>query len=98
MEKDRYVTFSNIDCYLNSVLVLDAMHELFTLHPESKNPFWERFMEQIPLDYQTNYCKDGSKDILYQVCSNVFYIFELFDHYEFQKGYDLLEDCELECC
>ena len=84
MKKDRYVTFSNIDCYLNSILVLDA--------------FWERFMEQIPLDYQTNYCKDGCKDILYQVCSNVFYIFELFDHYEFQKGYDLLEDCELECC
>lgn len=96
--RDRYVTFENIDCYRNAVAVLDAMHELFALHPKAKNGLWNKFLENIDPNYQEVYEKEGCKDILYQVCSNVFYISDLFEEYDFEKGIKLLEQAELECC
>jgi hypothetical protein len=96
--RDRYVTFMNIDCYENSVLVIDAMNELFKKIPESKNDFWQTFMAKIPEDYGQNFCKEGEKDILYLICANVFYISDLFEEYDFEKGEELLDRCELECC
>jgi len=98
MQRDRYVTFENIDCYKNAVEVLDAMHELFTQIPEAKNELWERFLENIAPNYYEVHEKEGCKDILYQVCSNVFYISDLFEEYEFEKGIELLERAEMECC
>jgi len=96
--RDRYVTYENIECYDNAVTVLDAMNELFELKPESKNAFWLRFENYIPEDYRGSYAKEGQSDILYHVCSNVFYIHDLFDEYEFSKGSDLLNQIEFECC
>lgn len=98
MAKDRYVSFKDIDCYKYAVEVLDALHELFIKEPESKNAFWDRFLENIDPNYKEVHEKEGCKDILYQVCSNVFYISDLFDEYEFEKGVDLLSRIELECC
>lgn len=95
--KDRYVSFKNIDCYQNAIDVLDAMYELFQKHPQSKNKLWEAFDAKIPDDYKTQIKKEGS-DILYQVCSNVFYIDDLFEEYDWQKGIEALEKAELECC
>ena len=46
--RDRYISFHNIDCYENATEVLDALYELFTLHPETHNAFWERFETLIP--------------------------------------------------
>ena len=96
--KDRYVTFENIDCYYNAKIVLDAMYELFALQPESKNALWERFETKLPEDYANNPIDSLGKDILYEVCSNVFYIEELFDDYEFEKGLALLKTVEFDCC
>lgn len=96
--KDRYVSFENIDCYKNVVEVLNSMEELFLLHPESKNKFWESFFEKIPENYGEEYIKEGHKDILYLVCSNVFYISDLFEEFDFEKGIILLDRAELECC
>lgn len=96
--KDRYVTFENIDCYKNSVEVLDALFELLNQKPETNNDFWIRFCEHIPENYSKIYNKDGYKDILYYVCSNVFYISDLFEEYEFKKGIEALDRAELECC
>lgn len=98
MLKDRYVTFENIDCYHNAVAVLDAMCELFKEHPKAKNALWEKFFEQIDENYKEVYEKEGCKDILYQVCSNVFYISDLFEEYDYEKGMQLLDVAELECC
>ncbi len=95
--KDRYVSFENIDCYKNAIEVLDCIYEVFEKYPESKNAFWQRFDTLIPADYKNEFTKEGS-DILYQVCSNVFYIDELFEEYEYEKGIELLEKAELECC
>lgn len=96
--KDRYVTFSNIDCYENATEVLDALYELFALHPEAKNALWMRFETLIPHDYKTIFAKHDSKDILYHICSHVFYLSALFEEYHFEKGIVLMEKAELECC
>ena len=97
-KKDRYVTFVNIDCYENAKAVLDAMYELFTLYPQAKNPFWERFETRLPDDWANSPIDEGGKDTLYQVCSNVFYFEELFDEYDFDKGLRLLSTAEYDCC
>lgn len=98
LTKDRYVTFSNIDCYENAVLVIDAMNELFALKSESKDEFWNLFMQKIPHNYKEVFKKGDSHDILYLVCANVFYISDLFENFDFEKGIEVLEQAELECC
>jgi len=96
--KDRYMTFSNIDCYENAALVLDAMEELFRITPEAKSDLWLKFMEKIPENYREVFAKGENKDTLYLVCANVFYISDLFEEYEYQKGLEVLDQVELECC
>ncbi|MBN2767758.1 MAG: N(2)-fixation sustaining protein CowN [Campylobacterales bacterium] len=96
--RDRYVSFKNIDCYENASVVLDAMCELFESEPKSKNAFWIRFMEMIPQDYKEVFSAKEHKDTLYQVCSNLFYIYDLFEEYDFESGIIAMELCELECC
>jgi len=96
--KDRYISFKNIDCYGNATLVLDAMNELFQLKKESKDQFWQQFMDKIPENYAEVFSKGKEKDTLYLICANVFYIGDLFDEYEFEKGIQLLDQIELECC
>lgn len=97
-QKDRYITFNNIDCYENAALVLDAMNKLFNKTPESKNELWIRFMEKIPTNYREVFKENNNNDTLYLVCANVFYISDLFDEYEFEDGIELLNQVELECC
>jgi len=98
IKKDRYISFENIDCYENAKFVLDAMYELFAIYPESKNRLWERFESKIPSDYANTPVDKLGNDILYEVCSNVFYIEELFDEYQFKKGLELLKTAEFDCC
>ena len=97
-KKDRYVTFENIDCYNDAKNVLDSMYELFSSVPESKNLFWERFETKLPDDYKSTPVDELGRDTLYQVCSNVFYIEELFETYEFEKGLKFLQAAEFDCC
>jgi hypothetical protein len=97
-EKDRYVTFNNIDCYENAALVLDAMNELFEKEPKSKNELWVKFMKKIPENYRKVWSNGDEKDTLYLVCANVFYIHDLFEEFDFEKGTQVLNQIELECC
>lgn len=97
-QRDRYISFQNIDCYENAAQVLDAMEELFTLYPEANDVFWIRFKALIPEDYKAIFAKKESKDILYHICSHVFYISALFEMYDFEKGILLMEKAEMECC
>lgn len=96
--RDRYVTFENIDCYKDAANVLDAMYELFEKEKNAKNSFWERFDEFIPKNYHEILAKENEKDILYHICSNVFYISDLFEEFDFQKGIELLDTVEFDCC
>jgi len=92
---DRYVSFDNIDCYKNACSVLDALFTLFEEKPELKNKFWDRFESKIPKAY---FDKSEDEEVLYLVCSNVFYIEELFENSEYQRGIDAMRKAELECC
>ncbi|RXJ87851.1 N(2)-fixation sustaining protein CowN [Arcobacter sp. CECT 8985] len=96
--RDRYVTFDNIDCYKDAANVLDALYELFEQNPECKNSFWDRFDSFIPKNYHEILAKENEKDILYHICSNVFYISDLFEEYDFEKGINLLDRVEFDCC
>lgn len=96
--RDRYVSFANIDCYENATHVLDALKELFTLYPDANNELWVRFWALIPENYTEVFAKKDSKDILYHICSHVFYLSALFEEYDFEKGIALMEKAELECC
>ncbi len=95
---NRYITFENIDCYNNAKLVLDAMNELFQQESEAKNEFWRRFETKLPDDYTTTPVDELGRDTLYVVCSNVFYIEDLFERYKFEKGLQLLDTTEFDCC
>lgn len=69
--------------------------ELFDSQANSKNEFWVRFESKIPKAY---FDKIQDEEVLYLVCSNVFYIEELFEEFGFQKGIEAIRRAELECC
>lgn len=78
--------------------ILDALYELFSLHLEAKYALWMRFETLLPNNYKAVFSKYDSKDILYHICSHVFYLFALFEEYNFEKGIILMGKAELECC
>lgn len=91
---DRYVSYLNIDCYKMASDVLDCVFEA-TADGKHCNSFWKAFKAKIPQAY---FDKNPDEKVLYLVCSHVFYIEELFEVSEFQKGIDLLKNCEYDCC
>lgn len=95
MSLERYVSFENIDCFKNACDVLDAFFALLRENPKANNGFWEKFKDKIPANY---YTRTPDEDVLYLVCSNVFYLEELFENHEFTQGQDALRKAELECC
>lgn len=92
---ERYISFENIDCFKNACCVVDELMVLLKTKPEAMNPFWEIFTSKLPESY---FSKEENEDLLYMVCSNVFYIEELFDEYEHSAGIEALRKAELECC
>ena len=96
--RDRYISFNNIDCYKDAARVWGGMTELFEEEPKAMNSFWERFYTYIPENYHEVLAKENHKDILYHICSNVFYISDLFDDYDFEKGIAVLDTVEMDCC
>jgi len=104
MEKDairideRYVSFENIDCFENACLVIDSLLRV-TEAAEHVNLYWKKVIPTIPQAYYTRKKEDDAKEaLLYLVCSNVFYLEELFEKEEDAQGQDALRRCELECC
>lgn len=95
---ERYVSFEGIDCFENSCLVIDNLIRVL----ENKallNPYREKMLEDIPKPYFSRDAKlDKSEEVLYFVCSKVFYIEELFDEAEDEVALESLKVCELECC
>lgn len=95
---ERYVSFEKIDCFENACSVID--HMLRVLEDEANmNLYWKKVVPMIPPAYHTrNAHDDESEALLYLVCSNVFYIEELFEKAEDERGVAALRKCELECC
>ncbi len=95
---ERYVSFENIDCFLNACLVVDCVLEVLK-EEKNRNKYWEKVLPSIPQAYYDRDAKeDKSEALLYFVCSNVFYIEELFEKAEYEPGILALRRCELECC
>jgi hypothetical protein len=95
MSLERYVSFENIDCFENACKVLDAFFALLKEKPEANNEFWKKFIPKVPANY---YSRTPDEDVLYLVCSNVFYLEELFEEFDFKMGLDALQKAEFECC
>jgi hypothetical protein len=92
---ERYVSFENIDCFENACLVLDAFFALLSKTPQARNAFWERFIQKVPATYHT---RTPDEEVLYLVCSHVFYLEELFETFAWSRGQEALAKAELECC
>lgn len=95
---ERYVSFKNIDCFENACVVIDNMLRVLE-DPVNMNLYWKKIVPMIPQAYyERNAALDVNEALLYLVCSNVFYIEELFENAEDDAGLDSLKRCELECC
>lgn len=95
---ERYVSFRNINCFENARKVTEHMLEVLK-NEEYMNPYWKKIVEKIPKAYYENDPSlDKGEELLYFVCSNVFYLEELFENAGFEAGTAALRVCELECC
>jgi N(2)-fixation sustaining protein CowN len=96
---ERYVSFENIDCFENACVVVDNMLRVLE-NPEHMNLYWKKILPMIPEQaYKARNAKlDESEVLLYLICSNVFYIEELFENADDAQGLAALKRCELECC
>ena len=95
---ERYVSFANIDCFENACLVIDRLLYV-TAQAEHVNLYWKKIVPTIPKAYYDRDPKADEKEaLLYLVCSNVFYLEELFENEEDEAGLNALKHAELECC
>lgn len=63
------------------------------------NLYWKKIIPTIPEAYHTRKEEDDTSEaLLYLVCSNVFYLEELFENADHEPGLAALKACELECC
>jgi len=91
---DRYVSFKGIDCEGNSRRIIDWLY-MHIDDPAKTNAFWERFRAKLavaedPLKRQA----DG----LCLLCSNIYYIADLFEEHDDEEGLAMLRRLEDECC
>ena len=95
---ESYTSFKDIDCFENACMVVDNMLRLLE-EPKNNNAYWEKFVPKIPKAYYTRDAKDDTKEeLLYLVCSNSFYIIEMFEEADDDDAIHSLEKCEQECC
>ncbi len=95
---ERYVSFESIDCFENACLAIDRLLAV-TESQEHVNLYWKKIIPTIPQAYYSRDPKDDPNEaLLYLVCSNVFYLEELFENAEDDAGLSALRKCELECC
>ncbi len=95
---ERYVSFENIDCFENACLVIDHLLRI-TGEAEHVNLYWKKVIPTIPQAYYDRDPKADEKEaLLYLVCSNVFYLEELFENSDDEAAISALRRCELECC
>lgn len=96
--EERYVSFEQIDCFENACKVVDNLLRV-TRDEKYNNLYWQKVIPNLPAAYYSrNPEEDKSEVLLYFVCSNVFYLEELFEKADDEDGINALRVCELECC
>lgn len=95
---ERYISFNNIDCFENACVVIDNMLRVLE-NPKNMNIYWKKIVPMIPSAYYSRNPKDDPEEkLLYLVCSNTFYLDELFEKAEDEEAIMALNKCEQECC
>ena len=95
---ERYISFENIDCFENACVVIDNLLRVLE-NKNNSNQYWEKIVLSIPQAYYDRSKKnDKNEALLYFVCSNVFYLEELFEKADDETAMNSLRICELECC
>lgn len=95
---ESYISFKDIDCFENACSVIDNLIRICE-NSKFKNAYWEKFIDKIPEAYYArDPKKDSSEALLYLVCSNSFYIIELFEEANDEEAILSLDKCEQECC
>lgn len=95
---ESYVSFKNINCFENACVVIDNMLRVLE-NPKNMNIYWKKIVPMIPKAYyDRNPQSDTKEELLYLVCSNSFYLIELFEKAEDEQAINALEKCEQECC
>lgn len=92
--RDRYVSFTGIDCEGNAKVVIERVVALLE-RPEVCNAFWQRFLTRL-----AEAGKVGARkaDELCLACSHTYYIEELFEAHDDELGLAALRRLEDECC
>ncbi len=91
---DRYVSFKGIDCAGNSAQVIARLLDHIE-RPECSNPFWDKFKIKVA---EAQAGLPGKPDLLYLVCSHIYYIADLFEAQGDEDSLALLRQVEDECC
>lgn len=95
---ESYISFKNINCFENACEVLDHMIRVLK-KPNTMNIYWEKILTMIPSAYyERDENSDSKEEVLYLVCSNAFYLDELFESAEDVLAINSLNKCEQECC
>jgi len=94
----RALKKDSLDCYRHLTLVIETINELFELYPKSKSRYWKRFMKKIPNNYKELFENDEGHHILYFLCTNMFFVIDLFEKYDFKKGINLTNSIDVEFC
>lgn len=91
---DRYRSFQGIDCYGGAAAVVERLR-LHIADPAHDNALWQRFTARLADAAASDNLKP---DILFLVCSHVYYIAELFETVNDDEGLALLQRLEFDCC
>jgi hypothetical protein len=96
MTQARYVSFKGMNCEARADAVADRAMALAT-EPSWTNAFWDLFQDKVARARAAD-APMGTPDVLYLVCSHVFYLEDLFDDAEDEEGLQMLKLLEHDCC
>ena len=91
---DRYVSFKDIPCDDMALKILVRAETVLAKQGET-NKFWTAFLQRAQIARTP---APGQDDALKLVCSNSYYLFELFEDASDEEGEGLMEELEYQCC
>lgn len=96
MTQARYVSFKGMNCDARAQAIADRALALAET-PDWTNAFWDLFRDKVA-KARDPAAPVGTPDVLYLVCSHVFYLEDLFDDAEDADGLGMLKMLEHDCC
>ncbi|ABK43708.1 conserved hypothetical protein [Magnetococcus marinus MC-1] len=91
---DRYQSFAHIPCDAMALKLLTHLEQLLQAE-DTLEPFWQLFLQKAAIAKQP---QPGQADALKLICSNSYYIFDLFAAQQDQAGEAMMDELEYQCC